>query len=100
MAHQDRLSRPQLGHAETAQGFHVDEISGVPSPRVKKPNPRKRLNHFTTARSRPLVGVTETCVRGGNSAGWTAVELSIDIIRNACMPFGRASASQTMRAPS
>ena len=40
------------------------KMSGVPSPRVKKPKPRKRLNHFTTARSSPLVGVTETWVRG------------------------------------
>ena len=32
------------------------KISGVPSPRVRKPKPRSRLNHFTCARSRPLVG--------------------------------------------
>src|SRR6516164_9520515 len=42
------------------------KISGVPSPQVRKPNPRKRLNHLTWARSSPLVGVTVTWVRGGN----------------------------------
>jgi hypothetical protein len=34
------------------------KMSSVPSPRVRKPYPRTRLNHFTTARSSPLVGVT------------------------------------------
>ena len=43
------------------------KISGVPSPRVRNPKPRRRLNHFTTARSSPLVGVTETWVRAGGS---------------------------------
>ena len=32
------------------------KMSGVPSPRVRKPNPRSRLNHLTCARSSPLVG--------------------------------------------
>ena len=46
-------------------------MSGVPSPRVRKPKPRSRLNHFTCARSRPLVGATVTWVRGGGiCAGW------------------------------
>ncbi len=30
-------------------------MSGVPSPQVRKPKPRSRLNHLTWARSRPLV---------------------------------------------
>ena len=52
------------------------KMSGVPSPRVRKPKPRRRLNHLTTAGSSPLVGVTCTCVRGsGSSEGWSAVEL-------------------------
>src|ERR1041385_2433886 len=49
------------------------KISGVPSPRVRKPKPRSRLNHLTCARSSPLVGVTVTWVRGGGiCAGCTA----------------------------
>ena len=66
------------------------KMSGVPSPRVRKPKPRKRLNHFTCARSKPLVGVTVTCVRGGGiCAGWMAVLSSIDRIRKTCKPLGR-----------
>src|SRR5262249_40895294 len=42
------------------------KMSGVPSPQVRKPNPRNRLNHLTWARSNPLVGVTLTWVRGGS----------------------------------
>ena len=41
------------------------KISGVPSPRVRKPKPRSRLNHLTTARSSPLVGVTCTACAPG-----------------------------------
>jgi hypothetical protein len=41
------------------------KMSSVPSPRVRKPKPRSLLNHFTCARSRPLVGATVTWVRGG-----------------------------------
>ena len=77
------------------------KMSGVPSPRVRKPKPRSRLNHFTTARSSPLVGVTCTWVRaGGICAGWIAVDSSIERMRNACRPFGRCSTSHTTRAPS
>src|SRR6516164_3225920 len=35
-------------------------MSGVPAPRVRNPKPRSRLNHFTCARSSPLVGATVT----------------------------------------
>src|SRR5260221_437708 len=38
------------------------KMSGVPSPQVRKPKPRSRLNHLTCARSSPLVGVTRTHV--------------------------------------
>src|SRR5262249_16742195 len=34
------------------------KMSGVPSPRVRKPKPRSLLNHLTCARSSALVGVT------------------------------------------
>ena len=48
-------------------------MSGVPSPRVRKPKPRRRLNHLTVAGSSPLVGTTVTWVRGsGSSEGWSA----------------------------
>ena len=67
--------------------------SGVPSPRVKKPKPRTRLNHFTMARSQSLSGVTMTCVRCGSCEGWMAVLSSMLRMRNACMPFGRRSTS-------
>ena len=50
----------------SAEPIEVPVVS-VPSPRVRKPNPRSRLNHFTTARSSPEVGVTCTCVRAGGS---------------------------------
>jgi hypothetical protein len=77
------------------------KMSGVPSPRVRKPNPRSRLNHFTCARSRPLVGVTVTCVRGGGiCAGWIAVDSSMEMIRKTWSPRGRCSTSATIRAPS
>ena len=77
------------------------KISGVPSPRVRKPKPRSRLNHFTWARSSPLVAVTVTWVRGGGiCAGCTAVDSSMDRMRNACRPRGRCSTSTTTRAPS
>ena len=70
------------------------KMSGVPSPRVRKPKPRSRLNHLTCARSSPLVGVTVTWVRGGGiCAGCTAVDSSIERMRKACRPFGRCSAS-------
>ena len=60
------------------------KMSGVPSPQVRKPKPRSRLNHLTCARSSPLVGVTLTWVRGGSiCAGWIAVDSSIETIRNA-----------------
>jgi len=53
------------------------KISAVPSPSVRNPKPRSRLNHFTIARSSPLVGITVTCVRGaGICAGWIAVDSS------------------------
>ena len=61
------------------------KMSGVPSPRVRKPKPRSRLNHFTIARSSPLVGVTVTWVRAGGSVdGCIAVDSSIDRIRKHC----------------
>ena len=61
-------------------------MSGVPSPRVRKPKPRRRLNHFTIARSSPLVGVTVTWVRAGGSVdGWIAVDSSIDRMRKHCI---------------
>ena len=61
-------------------------MSGVPSPRVRKPKPRSRLNHFTIARSSPLVGVTVTWVRAGGSVeGWIAVDSSIDRMRKHCI---------------
>src|SRR6266508_1494511 len=62
-------------------------MSGVPSPRVRKPKPRSRLNHLTCARSSPLVGVTVTCVRGGTCDGWIAVDSSMDRRRKACRPL-------------
>ena len=62
------------------------KMSGVPSPRVRKPKPRSRLNHFTIARSSPLVGVTVTWVRAGGSVeGWIAVDSSIDRMRKHCI---------------
>ena len=76
------------------------KISGVPSPRVRKPKPRTRLNHFTTARSHSLSGCTMTCVRCGNCEGWIAVLSSIEMIRKACMPLGRRRTWQWTRAPS
>ena len=70
------------------------KMSGVPSPRVRKPKPRSRLNHLTCARSSPLVGVTVTWVRaGGICAGWIAVDSSIETMRKACSPLGRCSTS-------
>src|SRR6476619_5656435 len=77
------------------------KISSVPSPRVRKPNPRSRLNHFTCARSSPLVAVTVRWVRGGGiCAGCTAVDSSMETTRKACRPRARCSTSTTTRAPS
>jgi len=55
---------PQLRQAENGrQCLHMHEnIRGAVAPRVRKPNPRSRLNHFTCARSSPLVAVTVTWV--------------------------------------
>src|ERR671936_707464 len=73
-------------------------MSGVPSPRVRNPKPRSRLNHLTCALSRPLVGVIVTWVRGGGiCAGCTAVESSMERTRNACRPRGRPNAAAQSR---
>jgi hypothetical protein len=45
------------------------KMSGVPSPRVRKPKPRSRLNHFTIARSYVPSAVTVTWVRAGGRLG-------------------------------
>ena len=63
-------------------------MSGVWEPRVRKPNPRSRLNHFTTTLSQPLSGTTTTWVRCGNCDGRIAVESSMLQMRTACRPFG------------
>ena len=58
------------------------KISGVWEPRVRKPNPRSRLNHFTTAPSQSLSGTTTTWVRCGNCDGRIAVEVGIrEVVR-------------------
>ena len=68
------------------------KISGVPSPRVRKPNPRSRLNHLTGRVQ--AAGRRHDVVRGGgNCAGSTAVDSSIERMRKACRPFGRCSTS-------
>ena len=64
------------------------KISDVSGPRVRKPNPRNRLNHFTTTLSQSLSGTTTTWVRCGNCDGRIAVELSMLQMRTACRPFG------------
>ena len=56
------------------------KISAVPSPRVRNPKPRARLNHLTCARSNGPVGLTTTWVQaGGISAACLAVDVSIDL---------------------
>ena len=75
-------------------------MSSVPSPRDTKPKPRTRLNHFTTAISKPPSGATWTWVRaGGICEGCMAVERSSDRTRKTCRPLARRSTSQTIARP-
>ena len=83
-----------------AQGLHVDENIRSSVAAGEEAEPAQTIEPLDLARSRPEVGVTVTCVRGGgNCAGWIAVLSSMERMRKACMPFGRCSASQTTRAP-
>ena len=77
------------------------KISAVPSPRVRNPKPRVRLNHLTCARSNGPAARTTTWVRaGGISAACLAVDVSIDRIRTACNPRSLCTTATTTRAPS
>ena len=94
------LAGPELGEAERRSVSVCTKISGVWGPRVRKPNPRNRLNHFTTTLSHSLSGTTTTWVRCGNCDGRIAVESSMLQMRTACRPLELLTTSQTTRAPS
>ena len=83
-AHQHILAGPQLGHAEAAQRFHMDENVGRALAAGQEAETAEPVEPFDLGPFSPLVGVTLTWVRGGSiCAGWIAVDSSIETIRNA-----------------